>query len=347
MPYCKKCGAKLGEDAKFCQACGTPVAEPMRKRMERKERKPRSLLAIVAIAIIVTGMVAAVVAFLPLRVLDLTETRDVPFQTGVDVINLNLTMDVGSFNVAFLDLDDKMVSLRLSITGLGSIILPEIYGLSFDHASQGNVLTVSSEVDTSPSRGWWGLSRMQVTCDLLIDRSLNASLDITVGVGKIILETQAGTVVNSLNLETTTGSVETSLVENTVVAGDLSFKTVTGGVDFSWRNSIAEKGISVNLETVTGGASINLVQDERLQGNVGLYVDVTTGGVDLALDIQSNVGARIVSSTTVGSIDILRSDGFSGSEALLQSDNYPAGRDFDINLKTTTGGIDINASHTP
>lgn len=29
MPYCKKCGAELTEDARFCHACGTPVAAPI------------------------------------------------------------------------------------------------------------------------------------------------------------------------------------------------------------------------------------------------------------------------------------------------------------------------------
>ena len=26
MPYCKKCGAELPKDARFCSACGTPVS---------------------------------------------------------------------------------------------------------------------------------------------------------------------------------------------------------------------------------------------------------------------------------------------------------------------------------
>jgi len=28
MPYCRKCGAELAEDARFCSACGTPVTAP-------------------------------------------------------------------------------------------------------------------------------------------------------------------------------------------------------------------------------------------------------------------------------------------------------------------------------
>jgi hypothetical protein len=31
MSYCVKCGAKLREDDKFCQVCGTPVARTVRE----------------------------------------------------------------------------------------------------------------------------------------------------------------------------------------------------------------------------------------------------------------------------------------------------------------------------
>ncbi len=32
MPFCKKCGAELKEDAKFCPKCGTPVGAGERAR---------------------------------------------------------------------------------------------------------------------------------------------------------------------------------------------------------------------------------------------------------------------------------------------------------------------------
>ncbi len=57
--------------------------------------------------------------------------------------------------------------------------------------------------------------------------------------------------------------------------------------------------------------------------------------------------AKIESSVTTGGIDVDRRVGFSGPEALLQSSNYPAGSNFDVTLKTTTGRIDIDAKYTP
>jgi len=34
MPYCRRCGTKLPEDARFCSTCGTPVTAPEIKPME-------------------------------------------------------------------------------------------------------------------------------------------------------------------------------------------------------------------------------------------------------------------------------------------------------------------------
>ena len=34
MPYCRRCGAELPKDARFCPACGTPVVAPEMKPME-------------------------------------------------------------------------------------------------------------------------------------------------------------------------------------------------------------------------------------------------------------------------------------------------------------------------
>ncbi len=38
MPFCKKCGAELKEDAEFCPSCGTPVGAAGRARPEPPPR---------------------------------------------------------------------------------------------------------------------------------------------------------------------------------------------------------------------------------------------------------------------------------------------------------------------
>ncbi len=51
----------------------------------------------------------------------------------------------------------------------------------------------------------------------------------------------------------------------------------------------------------------------------------------------------------MGRIEIDRQVRFSSyyNNRLLQSGNYPANSNFDVSLKTTTGGIDIDAKYTP
>jgi len=37
MPYCRRCGAELPKDSRFCPACGTPVVAPEMKPMETRK----------------------------------------------------------------------------------------------------------------------------------------------------------------------------------------------------------------------------------------------------------------------------------------------------------------------
>jgi hypothetical protein len=351
MPYCWKCGAEIDEDAKFCPTCGIPVAplvtEPERRRIEREERRPISTLAIILIVLLVTAAVIVALAFLPVRAVDVSESRDVSYQTGVDTVNLDFTADVARVNVAFEDLTGKLVTLDVSVTGrVGVLVSPDVLDLTFHNTTVDNVLTVTADVDTVDG-GWPWYSWLRVTCDLRIDPSMNASLDVKTSVGRIVMDTQAGVVLNSLTLEATTGGVDANLVEDVVVAGDVSVKTTTGGVEFSWDNVIVTDDVLVNVETTTGGVDVDVKQGEILLGDVTLKAEATTGGVDFAIDIQGDVGAKIESSVTTGGINIDRQVRFSGTKSLLQSVNYPASSNFNVSLKTTTGGINIDAKYTP
>lgn len=350
MPYCWKCGAEVDEDAEFCPACGTPigppVTEPERMRIKRKEKRPLSTLAIVLIVLLASAAIIVALAFMPVRAVDISESRSVPYQADVDTINLDFTADIGRVNLAFEDLVGKLVTLNVSVTGrVGVFGSTDVLHLTFDNTTDSNVLTVAADVDIGDG-GWPWYSWLRVTCDLLIDPSMKASLDVKTSVGGIVLDTQAGVVLNSLNLEATTGGVEANLVEDVEVVGDISIKTTTGAVKVFWDDVIITNDVQVNAITTTGGADVSVRQHEELPGTIALRAEATTGGVDFAVDIHGDVGAKIESSVTTGGIDIDRQVGFGGTESLLQSENYPAGGNFVVDLKTTTGGIDIDAKYT-
>ena len=345
LPYCWKCGAGVPEDAEFCPVCGTRVAPPVAERERRRPIIPLAI-AIPLIVIIVIAAVAVTVVFLPVRSVDISESRDVPYQAGVDRVNIDFTADIARVNVAFEHPIDKLVTLDVSATGrVGVLVSPDVLDLTFDYTFEGNVLTVTADVDMV---GPWPVpSWLHVTCDLRVDPSMNASLDVKTSTGGIVMDTRAGVVLNSLSLEAITGGVEANLVEGVVVAGDVSVKTITGGVAFSWDNVIVTKDVLVNAKTTTGGVDVDIRQYEELLGSVTLNAEATTGGVDFAIEIRGDVGARIESSVTTGGIDVEKQVNFSGTESLLRSENYPASSNFDVSLETTTGGVDVEAEYTP
>jgi len=347
MPYCRKCGAELDAGAKYCSACGTPVAGPEIRRMERAERRPIGTLAIVLIVLLVAAAAVSVLAFLPVRAVDIRESRDVPYRNGVNEVNLVFTADVANINIFFVDLSGKLVALNVSMVGAGPLFSPRLYDLAFNYTVQGDALTVTSRLDTASFRAWPWSSQLRVTCNLFVDPSLETSLNVKTSVGRIVFDAEAGAFINSLSLETTTGGVEASLSEDAVVLGDVFVKTTTGGVEFSWRNVIAVEDVLVDLRTTTGGVDVNLKQDEDVSGNVTLKAEATTGGVNFSIEVKGDNGAKIESSTTLGGISVVRRIGFSGTESSLQPENYPASGNFNVNLKTTTGGIRVDARYTP
>jgi len=347
MPYCSNCGAELDEDAKFCPSCGTPVGRPVtrleRRRIEREERRPISTLAIVLIVVFASALIMVAVVFSPLafRPVDVSESRDVPYQAGVDTLNLDFTADVGRVNVAFEELDGKLVTLDVSIRGRVGVFVTDLYDLTFEPTVVGSVLTLTSEVDILDHVT---ISDLTAIYDLRIDPSVNASLDVKTNTGGIVMDTQAGVVLNSLSLEVTTGGVEANLATGVVVSGDVSIKSTTGGAELNWIRAVVTKDLRVEVRTTTGGVKVDVEQDD-LTHDIDLNAETTTGGVDLVIDIQGNVGARLESSTTTGGINVNRQVGFSGTESPLRSENYPASGNFNITLKTTTGGIIIDATY--
>lgn len=361
MPFCSKCGTELDEDAKFCPKCGTPTGPPVTAPERRDiERRPMSILPIVLIAIIVIAAVAAALAFLPIRPVNVGPTHSrmsVPYKSGVDTLIFDLTAELAHVNIIFENLTGESQSpliilnanasatVRVGIFGSADNTTLERFMPVWDDETEDNVLTVTvtQDVDTI---GWPRYSSLNVTFDVHIDHSLKTSLDVKTTTGGIDLETQAGIVLDSLILDVTTGGVEAELVEDVIVAGNVSVSATTGGVELFWDDVTISDDVQVNAVTITGGVDVSITQEE-LSGNVTLEARATTGGVSFAIDIKGDVGAKIVSSVTTGGVDAKRRVGFSGLDDDLHSSNYPASQNFDVNLETVTGGIDIDAKHTP
>jgi hypothetical protein len=350
LPYCKKCGVELDEAARFCQECGTSIdiTTPKPEKIKVIVKKPTKTIAIILIIIIISAAVLITFAFSPIlsRDLDVKESRDVDYQTGVNTILLDFTTDIGQVNVLFEDLPDKALALNLSMEGKvrTGLFSTDIYELTFEPTVSDNILTVESEFDIRTQITYVNLN---VTCNIRIDPVMNASIVVKSSTGGIMMETEAGVTLNMISLETTTGGVKANFVEEVEASGDISITATTGSVEMNWENVIATKDASIDIMSSTGSIYVDIVQDVMLPKNVTFQIETTTGGIDFNVDIRENVGTKITSSVVTGNVEINQQIGFSGTEDLLQSNNYPSLSNFEVNLMVTTGGIDIRAKYIP
>jgi hypothetical protein len=346
MPYCRKCGAKLDEDARFCPACGTPVATvaAATKLTAPKRRRPFYILPVaILIAVLVSAVVVGALFFLPFYPVHFNQTNQVP-KADVDNLTLEFQADVAQVNIFFENLPSNMAVLNVTADGnVGILDDPNrAVNVTFSHQTTNNSAVVLASVSRTTR---WPISyNLNVNCDIHIDPSVSLTLHVRSSVGDIVMDANTNMTLQILDLETTTGSIDVSLSKGVVVADVITLHTTTGRVQFQMDKADVLGNGTVNLQSTTGSVNVDLTATQRLSGNVTVNARTTTGSVNLSMVIDGDVGARIESDSGVGGIavDVQR---FSGNKSPLQSDNYPAGSNFLVNLRTTTGGININAAY--
>ena len=343
MPYCHKCGAKLDEEARFCHVCGTPVVPVAATRPTAPtRRRPFYILPVaILIAVLLSAIVIGALVFLPFYPVNFNQTNQVP-EADVDNLLVDFQADVAQVNIFFKNLPGNMVMLNVTADGnVGIFDDPNrAINVTFNHQTANNSVIVIASI--SRATRWPLLYNLNVNCDVYIDPSANLSLYVRSSVGDIVMNADANMTLQELDLETTTGSVDVSLAKGVIIRGIASLKTTTGSVQFQMDKADVSGNVVVNLQSTTGSVNVDLTENQKLSGNVTVFARTTTGGVNLSMVIDDDVGASIESETVIGGIneDVEK---FSGNETLLQSDNFPAGSNFLVNLRTTTGGININA----
>jgi hypothetical protein len=343
MPYCRKCGAKLDEDARFCHVCGTPVVPvAVTRPAAPTRRRPFYILPVaILIAVLLLAMVIGALFFLPFNPVHFNQTNQVP-KADVDHMLLEFQADVAQVNVFFKNLPSNMVIFNVTADGnVGILEDPNRpVNVTFSHHTSNNSEIVTASVSRTTR---WPISyNLNVNCDVYIDPSANLTLHVRSTVGNIVMNANTSVTLQILDLETETGSVDVSLSKGVIIADLITLHTTTGNVLFKMDEANVSRNVSVNLQSTTGSVNMDLIENQKLSGNVTLNARTTTGSVDLSMVIDNDVGASIASSTVIGGIneDVEK---FSGNETLLQSDNFPAGSNFLVALRTTTGGININA----
>jgi hypothetical protein len=301
MPYCWKCGSKLEEDAKYCQVCGASVGGPSARstspsrNLPRRTWSPLYSLVVVLIGILVVGTIVSIFVFLPVRQVNFTQSKQVPAEPGVRAVNLNMTADVSDFNVTFADLVGSVVTMNVTATGgVGAFAPSNPLNVTVNHLRSGQTMLVDARIERNGS--WWPLfGGLNVICDVKIERSLNVTLNIKTGTGRVALLASSGAVLDYLNLETATGGAEASLGQGVIVKGNVTVQSTTGGANLNWNNVKVADDVSIVVKTTTGGVGVDIVEESSLNRNVTLNAGTVTGGVDFSMMIQDSVGANTFS----------------------------------------------------
>jgi hypothetical protein len=124
----------------------------------------------------------------------------------------------------------------------------------------------------------------------------------------------------------------------------MTVRTQAGTVDFQTNQIIIKGNNTVDLHSNAGSVNMDITQTKSHQGNLQINAVTELGSVNVGLVIDGDVGAKIVSQANLGSIN-LDVQHFSGNQSPIQSDNYPAVSNIEINSRTNLGSININADY--
>ncbi len=341
MPYCRKCGTRLDADARFCQKCGTPVLTyaPPPPPPRPYRRSPVTVVVIAVIAILIVVVVVAVVAFAPLSPFNFSSTNQ-DSHSGINTLNLNFQASNAQVNVLTENVTDKNILVWVYATGSKGILSPgKPIEVAFIKETANDVLTINSKVTQT------AISNVKVTCNIYVNPALNLNLNVTSETGQVSLTADSAAKLQSVTLNSNTGEVQANLQNNVTVWGNVTLKTQTGNIFYRMDQANTIGNQTVALQSSTGSISPDITQTKVFGGNLLVNAQTSTGTINLGLQIDGYVGARIVSQTNLGTIRLQNVQSFSGNKSPIQSNNYPSTCNIDIINHTELGGINIDAAY--
>ncbi|MCL4429675.1 MAG: class I tRNA ligase family protein, partial [Chloroflexi bacterium] len=91
-------------------------------------------------------------------------------------------------------------------------------------------------------------------------------------------------------------------MQNATVTGNVALRTQAGTVDFRASEIIVEGNNTVDLHSNAGSVNIDMIQTKSLQGNLKVNAATELGSVNVGVQIDGDVGAKLISQTNLGSI---------------------------------------------
>jgi hypothetical protein len=318
----------------------TPPATPVPAKPLRKDHV--MVGAIVLIAILLTAVIIIAVAAIPFSSFAFNQTnRDE--HPNIKTLNLDFSADVGEVNVVTQNVNDYNILIYVSANGSSSLLRSPNVEVTFSNETASDVLTVTSRV-TVEGGGFLSSAGVDVDCIIYVNPALNLNLNVTSDLGQVSLTTEEPATLQSVNLHSNAGTVQANLQEKVTVAGDISLQTTLGSVYYRMSETNVQNNCTVNLQSNLGSVEMDITQTTVLNGNLKVNTDATAGSINIGLTIDGDIGAKITSETNAGSIDT-NVKNFSGDQSPLQSNNYPATSNIEINNHAKLGSININAAY--
>ncbi len=349
MPYCRRCGTQLKEDAQFCYKCGTPVivttapstAFPAVAPAPAKPmyRDPVVVIVLGLVAILIAA--AFIVAFLAAPTTPWSNNQTLhDASPNVTALNLNFQADAGKITVVAQKIGNYNILVNVMANGSrGFFGAPENFTVTFSNQTVGDTLTVNSKVELQNPVS----SRANIQCTIYVDPALNLNLTVTSLAGQVSFSGEKATALQSVKLHSNAGEVNANIA-NATITGDLSFTTNAGAVNYRMSEAAVVGNRSVTLHSNAGEVNLDVTETKTLKGNLAISASTNAGSVNVGVDIDGAVAAKIVSHSNLGSINA-ETNNFSGDKSPLQSNNYPAASNIDINADTNIGSINIKASY--
>jgi hypothetical protein len=313
----------------------------------RESRHGLTTLTLVVVIVVLILIISAIVLILvlPIKPINITQYRDVPFQEGVEEIDFDLAGNIGTVEVSFDALEEELITVDVHVAGMiGIFDTADEYNLSFEYSVSGSTLLV--DVDLEPTDIFKTISFLDIDCKVVINEGLRADLSVVTNTGEIKLTTAQDVNITGAYLDTNTGSVEAYIIQGTVLSNEISMSTNTGSVALHWDNVELSENASISLSTNTGSVGIEIEQTVPMGHDVEISGTTVTGRVSVDIVVQGNVSSTIDWAVNLGNADIKRNIGFTQTGDHLQSDNYPSSENIGVDVSTNTGGIDIWAEWT-
>ncbi len=115
----------------------------------------------------------------------------------------------------------------------------------------------------------------------------------------------------------------------------------------NWHDVEAKEKTHVTMGSSTDLVVANITQHANMKGNVTFSTVATTGAINLAMDIIDGNSAKVESASGFNNVNVQKKVGFTGTNDLLSSSNYPDAQAhrFDIVLSVNTGDIDLSLEY--